>query len=125
MFVKSFLDDELCPSAERRLQEQFESLAEAEWRSLYRAAIRVGFDGQAAELVVREALLRAYQSLVKISEAQRSRLKVLSWLRSLAEDVAQERLKSVAAPEPPASVDRKVPAGRDQRRLSFEGSGSR
>jgi hypothetical protein len=90
--TSSTVNEDLGISAESRLQEQFQHIAEAEWHLLYRAALRAGLDGQTAESVVRRALWRAYCSLLKMPQNERSRLKVRVWLSNVTAQVVERAL---------------------------------
>jgi len=74
------------------LRDQFDRVVEADWRSLYREAIRAGSNGQDAEDIVQEALLRAYQSLEKMNKTQLAQLRVHSWLRTLTASTVKRTL---------------------------------
>jgi hypothetical protein len=84
-------DSELTMPPER-LQSQFNEIAEAEWKHLYRAAIRAGADPQEAEDVVKETLLHAYRTLREISVERLGRLRVHGWLTALAESNARRHV---------------------------------
>jgi Sigma-70 region 2 len=75
---------------EPSLRNQFGEVAEADWRHLYRAAIRAGADTHEAEDLVQEVFLRAYRSLTTMDENQLVRLRIHGWLTSLIETVAKK-----------------------------------
>ena len=77
------------------LQEPFEKVAEKSRRYLYLVALRILGDSELAEDAVQEALLKAWQDLLKQFETQRIvRLSGLSsWLNTIVRHVAIDILK--------------------------------
>jgi hypothetical protein len=87
---------------EASLRKQFGDVAEADWRHLYRAAIRAGVDAQEAEDLVQEVFLRAYRSLTSMAWDQLVDLRVHDWLTTFVQRVAKERIgQKRAAPLEP------------------------
>src|SRR5580700_9611109 len=74
--------------------EHFEKIVDDYQRRLYGFALRMTGNREDAEGIVQDAFVRAYRALGKMSQEQRSELRLQPWLYTITLNVTRNRLRS-------------------------------
>jgi RNA polymerase sigma-70 factor (ECF subfamily) len=74
--------------------DNFEKIVDDYQRRLYGFALRMTGNREDAEEIVQDAFVRAYRALGKMSQEQRSELRLQPWLYTITLNVTRNRLRS-------------------------------
>jgi len=74
--------------------ERFERIVDDYQRRLYGFALRMTGNREDAEEIVQDAFVRAFRALGKMTEEQRSELRLQPWLYTITLNVTRNRLRS-------------------------------